>query len=205
MTTPHPPSPTTYRSVLTALLSLPPPLLPPAPHPHSAALRAAIASLALHPTLETALHILNADLPSAHFLVRHMQAAPAHEAMFLHGILHRVEGDYDNARAWYADVTGSAVFGAVWTGEAGGEAAAWRLIDEVERLRKGSPKDKAEVDVEELGGRSLAEIRRVMAFCEAKFGTGRVEDARGIWVGMDAKSKAQSAGMIVGGEGWREF
>ena len=135
-----------------------------------------------------------------------MQAAPAYEAMYLHGILHRVEGDYDNARAWYGDVKGSDVFDEVWTGEeGGGEEGAWRLIDDVERLRKGSAEEKGAVDVEELGQRSLAEIRRVMAFCEKKFGMGRVEDARDVWVGMDEKSKTQSAGMIVGGEGWREF
>jgi hypothetical protein len=58
----------------------------------------------MHPTLEAALHILNADLPSAHFLVRHMQAPPAVEGMLLHAILHRCEGDIENARAWAGDV-----------------------------------------------------------------------------------------------------
>lgn len=60
------------------------------------------------------MHILNADLASAHFLVRHMQAAPALEGMYIHGLLHRVEGDYDNARAWYADVCEAECFTSFW-------------------------------------------------------------------------------------------
>lgn len=79
-----------------------------------------ISELSLHPVLESILHILNLDLPSAHFLLRHMQAAPAHEAMYLHGFLHRIEGDLDNARAWYRDVQDSEVFKAVWTGDGSG-------------------------------------------------------------------------------------
>ena len=37
--------------------------------------------------------------------------------MLLHAILHRIEGDYDNARAWYKNVTDSEVFTGVWDGE----------------------------------------------------------------------------------------
>lgn len=79
-----------------------------------------ISELSLHPVLESLLHVLNLDLPSAHFLLRHMQAAPAYEAMYLHGILHRIEGDLDNARAWYGDVQDSEVFRAVWSGMGSG-------------------------------------------------------------------------------------
>jgi hypothetical protein len=83
----------------TALLALPP------VKPTSPTLTPQIASLHLHPSLESALHILNGDLPSAHFLLRHMQAPPAVEGMLLHGILHRCEGDFPNARAWISDVS----------------------------------------------------------------------------------------------------
>jgi hypothetical protein len=79
----------------------------------------AISSLQVHPVIEAALHLLNLDLPSAHFLVRHMQAPPAWEAMYAHGILHRLEGDIDNARAWYGDVKDAEVFQAVWGGGEG--------------------------------------------------------------------------------------
>ncbi|KAL2064887.1 hypothetical protein VTL71DRAFT_4027 [Oculimacula yallundae] len=93
----------TFSSIYSRLTSHSSPLLPPST-PHSRALTSQIAALQLHPTLESALHILNADLVSAHFLLRHMQSPPAWEGMFLHGILHRIEGDYDNARMWYSDV-----------------------------------------------------------------------------------------------------
>ncbi|KAK5018303.1 hypothetical protein LTR39_001059 [Cryomyces antarcticus] len=45
-----------------------------------------------------------------------MQAAPAVAGMYLHGILHRIEGDYDNARCWYVDVAreGCGAFDEVW-------------------------------------------------------------------------------------------
>lgn len=71
---------------------------------HYVNLGSIIAGLAMHPTLEALLHILNHDLPSAHFLVRHMQAPPAVEGMLLHGMLHRAEGDFGNAQAWMSDV-----------------------------------------------------------------------------------------------------
>ncbi|KAI9823699.1 MAG: hypothetical protein M1819_001143 [Sarea resinae] len=106
----------TFSTLHTYLLTFPAPLAPPPPHPHCLALTSRISSLALHPALEAALHILNADLASAHFLVRHMQGPPAFEGMLLHGILHRVEGDFANARAWYRDVCGSEVYGVVWPG-----------------------------------------------------------------------------------------
>ncbi|KAI4246445.1 MAG: hypothetical protein LQ352_006388, partial [Teloschistes flavicans] len=106
----------TFTSLHTHLLTYSPPLLPPG-KPHSRVLTSSISALSLHPTLETALHILNTDLPSAHFLVRHMQSPPAYEGMFLHGILHRIEGDYDNARAWYSNVADSDVFKFTWDGE----------------------------------------------------------------------------------------
>lgn len=218
MPPPPPLTTTTYRTIYTHLLTLPPPLLPPG-HLHSTTLRASIASLSVHPVLETALHILNADLPSAHFLVRHMQSAPAWEAMYLHGILHRVEGDYDNARAWYTNVKDSDVFKSVWSDSDsdddqadsddidGNENDGFALIAEVERLRIQGKGEGARVgiDVADLGRRSRGEIERVVRFCEGKFGTGRVEDARDVWVRMGDEHKAMAEGMIVGGEGWREF
>ncbi|EMD87640.1 hypothetical protein COCC4DRAFT_71049 [Bipolaris maydis ATCC 48331] len=73
--------------------------------PQDTHLTATIADLHVHPTIEALLHILNHDLPSAHFLVRHMQAPPAVEGMLLHSILHRAEGDFNNARAWMHDVS----------------------------------------------------------------------------------------------------
>lgn len=186
--------PTLYTHILT---NHPAPLLPPS-KPISPAFTARISSLSLHPTLEAALHILNHDLPSAHFLVRHMQAPPAHEGMFLHGILHRVEGDYDNARAWYGDVAGSEVFKEVWN--EGGEEEAKAFIGRVEGFVK-----KKEGDREALERESLREIKVVVEFCRKKFGEGEVLDASEAWVRPGEETRKMGEDMVSGGKGYREF
>ena len=100
-----------------------------------------------------------------------MQNPPAWEGMFLHGILHRVEGDYDNARAWYRDVKESDVFAYAWgrsgessSGSAGGREsgvdAALAFIAEVQSLKETGKGDR-----DELGSRSLDEIQAVVAVC----------------------------------------
>jgi hypothetical protein len=89
-----------YPTLKQQLLSNPGPVVPPPPSAPLQNLTHAISSLFLHPSIEAALHLLNDDLVSANFLVRLMQAAPQYESMMLHGILHRIEGDHENARAW---------------------------------------------------------------------------------------------------------
>lgn len=101
---PQAPSSTASFSSLLDLL-LPTLYLRHAPaHARDPSLAASIAALQLHLTLEALLHLCNGDLPSAHFLVRHLQGPPAVERMLLHAILHRVEEDFGNARAWMGDV-----------------------------------------------------------------------------------------------------
>lgn len=169
-------------------------------------LTATISALQLHPTLEAALHLLNSDLPSAHFLVRHMQAPPAVEGMLLHGILHRAEGDFDNARAWLRDVQdacegwvpkrkdsgeklddeivakmggGKGVEGSLVEFVYGGEGMG-RLVDDVEAFRKGKGDRKEEKELEDRGRK---ELERAVEWCLGKFGEGRWVDARRAWVG----------------------
>ncbi|KAI9792327.1 MAG: hypothetical protein M1816_002552 [Peltula sp. TS41687] len=175
------------------------PLLPPS-HPHSARLSHSLASLSLHPTLEAALHLLNADLPSAHFLVRHMQAPPAYEGMFLHGILHRVEGDYENARAWYESVSQSEVFRRAWGDGEEGKEEAWGFLGRVERLKK-----EGEGDKEELEKESRREIEAVVDWCVQRFGTGKWEDASGVWTRPDEKVRSIGQDMVTGDKGLRQF
>jgi hypothetical protein len=212
---------TTFSELYEALLSqcrTDPPLLPPVAAFSKTtnrtirlpALGREIARLSLHPTLEAALHILNLDLPSAHFLVRHMQCAPAWEGMLLHGILHRIEGDYDNARAWYGQVKDTDVFAYAWgrisdsdsssKASNNGIDAAMAFIAEIQSLKETGKGDK-----DELGSRSLDEIQAVVAFCVKRFGVQKVEDARGAWTKNEGKIKEKGQAMVVGGEGWREF
>ena len=177
-----------------------PVLPPPSPHPSNPSLSNAIASLSLHPTLEALLHILNRDLSSAHFLVRHMEAKPAVEGMFVHGILHRVEGDYRNAEAWYGDVQESECFKAVWPEGMGGLEGGSGFIRKVEALRK-----EGKGSLEELQRESGREFEALRDFLVKKFGLERVEDATTVWVGKSEEGKKQHAGQLVGGEGWRQF
>ena len=192
-----------------------------------------ICSLSVHPVLEANLHILNMDLPAAHFLLRHMQADPAWEAMYLHGILHRIEGDLDNARAWYGEVKTSEIFEWVWEGMDGKVPAetsghgdqsaladkafgpAMSFLDNVEAYkssllsskasRRQSPPMGKVPDVDSLADVSLRELRRVLSFCERKYGTSVVTDASPVWVSMSEKHADMASQMITGGEGWREF
>ncbi|KAJ9666047.1 hypothetical protein H2201_003725 [Coniosporium apollinis] len=153
-----------FQSLVSTLSALPPPLLPPG-HSRLPHLTAAIASLLLHPTLEATLHLLNHDLPSAHFLVRKMQAAPAFEGMLLHAMLHRIEGDYNNARAWYADCAGAGVVGWCWAdgedgdGEKGEGPVVQKKGDEMEAGEEGG--EKGEWDGRAANADELEEVETV--------------------------------------------
>ena len=186
----------TFSDLYNHLLTLPAPLLPPG-RATSPTLTASISALSLHPTLETAFHILNNDLPSAHFLVRHMQSPPAYEGMFLHGILHRIEGDYDNARAWYGNVSESEVFKHTWPG---GKDGALNLISRVEILKKDGKGNKMELEKE-----SLDEIKKVVEWCRKQFGEQRLEDASEVWVKSSEELRMMGEDMVSGGEGFRKF
>lgn len=167
------------------------------PNPLEKGLSHAIASLSVHPTLEAILHILNGDLSSAHFLCRHMQNKPAGEGMFIHGLLHRVEGDYRNAEAWYGDVCASDGFKRCWPG---GLEEAKRFIAEIETFVKAKQGDIGKLEEE-----SKREVDGLVSWCKEKFGTGKLEDGTQAWVKPSEKEREMAAKMLVGGEGWRQF
>lgn len=211
--------PETFTSIHAHLTSTyPPPLLPP-PRPHDPSLSDKITSLQIHPTLEALLHILNADLPSAHFLVRKMQSAPAVEGMYIHGLLHRVEGDYDNCRAWYADVHHEDVFVNLWgksthdeerdadaikdryrVGKVPAQKRARDFLDAIENLNKNGNGDR-----QALSDKSSWEIDALLDWCKAKFGTDKVMDARSVWVGNSEEIKKIGQDMTTGDKGHRMF
>ena len=185
----------TFSEIYNHLQTYAAPVLPPGKS-REPGLSHAISSLSLHPALEAALHILNADLPSAHFLVRHMQAAPAYEGMFLHGILHWVEGDYDNARAWYGDVCESAVFTRTWTSK----EDALAFIGAVETFKREGKGDR-----DALERQSRREIEEVVRWCTEHFGTERWDDATPAWVRPSEKIRAMGEDMVSGDAGRRKF
>ena len=261
-----------YTEVLSTLLattSRPFPLfsLPTSPRPlRFPSLSHSITSLTLHPCLESACHLLNLDLPAAHFLLRHMQDPSVHpEAALLHAILHRIEGDIENARAWYGstlEAVGGERNGDEYDGAGQDSArdvleAAWPLsssfasslvpgnltrpnaehagtttpaltaaktsahtralafLDAAASLRDisggssgskvRSSQDKRGEEVAQLANESLEEISRVLRWCEEKYGTAAVGDATKVWTRMAEEHRSMAEGMIVGGEGWREF
>ncbi len=132
-----------------------------------------------------------------------MQSPPAYEGMYLHGILHRIEGDYDNARAWYGNVEESEVFASVWEGEGG-----WRaFIDGVEKLNKGKggKGEQWEEEKRKLEEKSVWEVKKVVEWCRRRFGEERVEDAREAWVRPSEEHRKMGEEMTSGGEGFRKF
>lgn len=126
-----------------------------------------------------------------------MQAPPAYEGMFLHGILHRIEGDYDNARAWYRNVAGSEVFKRVWEG---GEEEARGFIGRVEGFVRGGEGGKEGLEKE-----SLREIKAVVEYCRGKFGEEEVLDATQAWVKPGEDHRKMGEEMVSGGKGYRKF
>lgn len=126
-----------------------------------------------------------------------MQAPPAYEGMFLHGILHRVEGDYDNARAWYSNVAESDVFKNSWEG---GEEQARGFIDKVEGLVR-----RKEGEREELEGESRREIGKVVEWCRERFGEEEWRDASEAWVKPGEEHRKMGEEMVSGGKGFRDF
>lgn len=207
---------------------------------------AKISALEVHPSLEALLHILNGDLASAHFLVRHMESPPAYEGMALHALLHRVEGDIENARCWYLDIMHSDMFAHVWaeaaatiTDDSNGSSntkmsenedvpkpekarlqmpgEVTEFLDRIARLRRyvlkasvyplpqGVQREKEESELTQISAR---EVSRLRGWCEGKFGTGKIGDAREAYVGVGEQrgeiSEAK-AGMTLKGEGFRSF
>lgn len=147
-----------------------------------------------------------------------MQSAPAYEGMYIHGLLHRIEGDYDNARAWYNNVYSSAAFEHIWGKAEDSE------IEEVEALQeKGGKKMPAQVkarqwldrvegfvkrkegDRQVLEGESRREIEMLLQWCVDRFGTERVVDASEAWVRPSQEIRDIGNKMTTGGEGYRKF
>jgi len=203
-----------FNAIHEHLLTYATPLLPPS-KPHERELSNAITSLRIHPSLEAGLHLLNLDLASAHFLVRHMQSPPAYEGMYLHGILHRIEGDYINARMWYSDVQKSEVYQKVWgkegitfkqteKGEGSWEEmdAGQRFLNDVQKFKGTRKQDERHPDLE---NESKRELETVIKWCVEKFGIDSIEDATEAWVRPGDDIKKMGEDQVSGPDGRREF
>ncbi|KAI5807733.1 hypothetical protein DFH27DRAFT_640829 [Peziza echinospora] len=205
VTAPQNSTTTSFRKIYTHLLHHPHSSLPHRPPPRSPSPPTppplllppdTISSLRVHPTLESALHILNNDLPSAHFLLRKMQAPPALEGMYLHGLLHVLEGDLANARAWMGDVRGAEGGGGVVRAAAGRGAS----------LRSSGARKEGMEKEGYTGPEGVkAELAGLVELCVGRFGEGVCEDARVGYVRSGEGVQRIKEGMVLGGEGWRRF
>lgn len=153
---------------------------------------------------------------------------PKAEGLFVHGILHRVEGDYENARAWWRDgaVCAPGVIARVHTGGVGdaegiidatcafrvayerGYAVARRRMgyDAVSVAEEGSREEEEEE--EEFAALKAAhdgELRRVWSWCVQRYGVERWVDASGEFGEKSDKYRELAGAQLVGGEGWRVF
>lgn len=162
-----------------------------------------------------------------------MQAPPAVEGMLLHGILHRCEGDFDNARAWIGDV-GDAVAGFVpkhrdegrkldegvarEVGRCGAEGSEVGLLGFVYGETGVEAAMELIDDIEFFrkrkggaGERASLEVtvreemERVLEWCSKKFGTGEWTDASSAWTKNSEEVQRMSDSMVSGGKGFREF
>lgn len=145
--------------------------------------------------------------------------APKLEGLLLHGILHRIEGDYENARAWYGNVdeassshaphgrTQEATQDAWTTTWTDGLPTAHNFLDRIITLRQ-SPQHVGdrEQELRDLTVLHRQELSRILHWCERRYGKGaKWEESSAEFVSMGEKHRDIASKMLVGGEGWRQF
>jgi hypothetical protein len=96
---------------------------------------------------KTALHLLNDDFDRGHALAQASEGDPT--ADYLHGIVHRLEGDFDNCKYWLRRAKGHPVLTRIF----GDDDAA---IDFVDRCRAAGSAPSREL--EEIQRRELAAL-----------------------------------------------
>ncbi|KAL7005927.1 hypothetical protein EMMF5_004468 [Cystobasidiomycetes sp. EMM_F5] len=141
--------------------------------PWSKEVRAAIADGAYHPLLESALHLMNDDLFSAHFLLRKMQEDEW--GKWLHACLHLAEGDLEkNAKLWYDQIEPS-VLSHFWGKQDPVKHAqdAMRKCQQVMYHQK--PGDKDGSLLHECRETRWKELVAIFQYLEQKHGWDRVE------------------------------
>lgn len=124
--------------------------------------------------------------------------------MFLHGVLHRIEGDYPNARAWYSDVSDTEIMENVWgnlrEGVEGGKAFGFIYDVEKldERVKKGERNATVEKEQQKLEQESRRELAMIIDYCRHNIGLGEWVDARSAYVGNSEKIQQAGQDQITG-------
>jgi hypothetical protein len=110
-----------------------------------------IAKLEASAALRSALHLWNDSLDRCHSLAQDIHDATG---SYLHGVMHRREPDYANAKYWFRRVGTHPVFGKL--------APDWDPFDMVDRCEKAARDPGLEAGLRELQAR---EIRLLAEFC----------------------------------------
>jgi hypothetical protein len=148
-------------AVLARLRTFDPSPLVPA-GPRDAALDDLIAALDAPPAVRSALHLWNDSLSRCHALAQDIADATG---SCLHGVMHRREPDYANAKYWFRQVGAHPIFPDVLRAAEGVEAlrtAAWdpcKMVDLCEEAAADPALDKALRDVQ------AREIELLAAHC----------------------------------------
>ena len=106
--------------------------------PFDPSLSKAIDHLEVSDAVKAGLHMLNDDLPKAHELAQAHEGDKTHD--YWHAIVHRREGDFDNAKYWLGQVRRHPVMTRVHDG---GPAAALGFI---EKCRDATDGDRAKLE-----------------------------------------------------------
>ena len=104
----------------------PSPLVPPGVR--DPALDALIAALDAPPAVRSALHLWNDSLERCHALAQDLHDPTG---SYLHGVMHRREPDYDNARYWFRKVGAHPVFALL-----GPDGDPFRTVDLCEKAAR---------------------------------------------------------------------
>lgn len=131
-------------AVLARLRSFEPsPLVPSSVR--DAALDGTIAGLDAPPALRSALHLWNDSLDRCHALAQDIETPTG---SYLHGVMHRREPDYGNAKYWFRRVGTHPVFAKLEKG--------WDPFDMVDRCEKAARDPKLEKELRAPQAREIA-------------------------------------------------
>ena len=96
-------------------------------------------------TVKAGLYLLNDDLPRAHALAQSVEGNPLGD--YWHAIIHRREGDYDNARYWFGRVGPEPILAQIYGHEPG---AAHKMVEHCRKVGRGPDADLEQFQRDEM-------------------------------------------------------
>lgn len=109
------------------------------------------------PELMSGLWLIAGDIEASHTI---SQSIENPEGSYLHGIMHRREGDFSNAKYWFRRVGKHALFERIDRVTGGGYGDGFAFCDRVEQSQR-----RGQGDAEALKRVQWCEIQSLMEFC----------------------------------------